>query len=135
MSQKYYSPESKGFYDSEINQGSLPADVVKITDDHHRSLLAANAMGQIIDTGPDGLPAAKDNAANVEVSRRRARDSMLTETDWLVNRHRDEVDSETSTTLSSDQYRSLQEWRATLRNMTKHPDWPRVSFPPRPQGV
>jgi hypothetical protein len=133
---KYWSPSDKGFYDDEIHGDDKPGDVVEITDEEHASLLEAQSRGRIIDTGKDGKPIARDlNDKELSVGRKRARDQLLTETDWLVNRHRDEIDSDITTTLSSDQYRSLQEWRVALRNLTEHPDFPRVQFPTRPEGI
>lgn len=136
MSQKYYSAATKGFYDSEINQAAIPEDTIEISDEEHVALLVANSRGRIIDTGPDGKPIARDlNDVEREVGRRRARDQMLTDTDKLVARHRDEIELEAQTTLSAEQFKALQNYRAQLRAITRHTDWPRVSFPPRPEGI
>lgn len=46
---------------------------------------------------------------------------QLTESDWLVTRHRDELDVGVPTTLSSKQFSRLQAYRQALR------DWPGTS--------
>ncbi|WP_426206218.1 hypothetical protein [Pseudomonas sp. TWP3-1] len=43
---------------------------------------------------------------------------QLAESDWLVTRHRDELDVGSQTALSSKQFSRLQAWRQALR------DWP-----------
>lgn len=52
------------------------------------------------------------------------RDSELSNSQWLVERHRDEVDTGAATTLTTAQYRALQVYRQKLR------DWPEAAgFP------
>lgn len=40
----YYSPENKGFYDTDRNYPSLPADIIEITKEKHQQLLNAVNM-------------------------------------------------------------------------------------------
>lgn len=62
-----------------------------------------------------GLP----EKAEVDPAAERAwRDSELIRSEWLIARHRDEVDMARPTTLSGDQYSELLYWRQQLR------DWP-----------
>lgn len=143
---KHYSPSTKGFYDMTIHGDKMPEDVVEISDDEWRALLEANSRGRIIDTGSDGKPVARDlNDVELSVGRKAARNQMLSDTDWLVARHRDELDEgesslmaareEDHTTLTDAQYKALQAYRSRLRAITEHEDWPRVSFPVKPQGI
>lgn len=55
------------------------------------------------------------------------RDQLLSETDWLVTRHRDEKDEGGGTTLTAKQFKELLRYRKALR------DWDKVSaLPVRP---
>lgn len=56
------------------------------------------------------------------------RDQLLSETDWLVTRHRDEKDEGSGTTLTAKQFKELLRYRKALR------DWDKVSaLPVRPE--
>jgi len=136
MSTKFYSPSEKGFFDTDVHGKDMPEDVIEISDETHAALLEAQSRGRIIDAGPDGTPIARDlNDQELSSGRRRARDQLLSETDWLVARHRDEKDAESDTTLTGEQFEALQAYRARLRALTQQPGWPRVSFPARPEGI
>jgi len=86
----------------------------------------------------DGL--AKVRAAQAEAaapthqeleSRERAlRDQTLLLTDSLVTRHRDELEAERSTTLSTDQYKQLQDYRQDLRDWPESEHFPAVEYRP-----
>lgn len=54
-----------------------------------------------------------------EITIEQYRDSKLYETDWMVIRHRDQIDSGVSTSLSSQQYINLLNYRQELRDITK----------------
>ena len=47
------------------------------------------------------------------------RNSKLFETDWLVLRHRDQVDVGSATTLTNEQYQKLLNYRQALRDLSK----------------
>jgi hypothetical protein len=133
---RLYSSSGKGFFDPEIHGEKIPKDAVEIEDADYKALFEAQSEGKIIDAGPDGKPIARElNDEELGSGRKTARDLLLGETDWLVARHRDELETEEGTTLSPEQYIALQKWRCTLRDITEHPDFPRVQFPPRPAGV
>lgn len=136
MAQHYYSPSARGFYSSAVKV-VIPQDAVEITEEEKSALLEAQSRGKIIIPGKDGKPSLRDpNNTERAAGRISARNQMLTETDWMVNRHRDELEVEDGkTTLSRETYIALQEWRAALRAMSNHPDFPNIQFPPRPAGV
>lgn len=56
------------------------------------------------------------------------RNQLLSDTDWLVTRHRDEKDEGSGTTLTAKQFKELLRYRKALR------DWDKVSaLPAKPQ--
>lgn len=68
-------------------------------------------------------------------SLRNQRDVALGSTSWLVERHRDEIDSAMATTLSADQYSDLQAYRQQLRDLPSAPGWPAIDIPPPPSWL
>jgi len=128
---KFYSPQTGGFYSPDIHhKDSIPADAFELTDEQWQELLNQQSQGMEIRPGTHGGPVAvMPDPARGLLSRR---DQALRETDWLVARHRDEVELEVPTTLSGEDYRRLQKWRADLRNLPAHPDFPHLTLPPNP---
>lgn len=66
------------------------------------------------------------------VAERQWRTAELTATDWLVTRHRDELDVGAQPTLSSKQFSKLQAWRQALRNWPGAGDMPDHRVRPEP---
>ena len=66
---------------------------------------------------------------------RQLRDSALAATDWLVARHRDEVESGWTTSLNAKQYTELMNYRQQLRDYTTHNNWVHLGLPSTPSFV
>ncbi|MBL4981693.1 phage tail protein [Pseudomonas carnis] len=69
----------------------------------------------------DSPPPTVEQLASIE---RAWRDTQLLDTDGIINRHRDEVEGGGETTLTMEQYRSLQVYRQGLRNWPEAPIFP-----------
>lgn len=65
-------------------------------------------------------------------SLRALRDVAISETSWLVDRHRDEQDAAIATTLTAEQYAGLLAYRQQLRDLPTATDWPTIDIPPPP---
>lgn len=71
--------------------------------------------------------------AQLESECRSKRDTLLSETDWVVIRHRDEVEEVISTSLSPEEYSSMLSYRRDLRDITKQPGFPKsINWPAKP---
>lgn len=108
------------------------SELVEISAEEHQALLAAEMAGQVIradDLGrPFTAPASPASEEQLAVRERQWRDAVLVSTDALVQRHRDEVEAGSNTTLTTDQYQALQAYRIELRA------WPESeAFPSAPQ--
>ena len=57
------------------------------------------------------------------------RDAAIRETDWMVIRHRDEIESGVETTLNEAGYISLLEHRQSLRDWPSTPEWYNTPMP------
>lgn len=84
------------------------------------------------DFGPiaDWMPPSADELAT---RARSERDALLSGTQWLVDRHRDELDDGAATTLSADLFAALQAYRRALRGITGQPGFPAsITWPVSP---
>lgn len=124
---KFYSPSENGFFSHDVHgKRGIPADAVEITDEEWQQLLQQQATGKQIVAGTHGRPVTQDRKTVVDIIA--ARNRALDDTDWLVARHRDELDYGGRVTLTAAQYSNLQAWRRALREVT--PDM--TSLPTRP---
>ena len=105
-----------------------------ITLEAHRALLEGQATGQRIAADEHGAPmlAAPQGAtlAEQESAERTWRDLQLSLSDGVVSRHRDEVESGLSTTLTTEQYTALQLYRQKLRDWPENGEFPLIDHRP-----
>ncbi|MCP1290946.1 phage tail assembly chaperone [Chromobacterium sp. S0633] len=106
----------------------IPADAVEITAEQHAELMAAQSAGKIITSGANGNPIATDppppSTAQLAEQARAQRDRLLGDTQWIVQRHRDQIEIGTTTTLSADQFNELQAYRQALRDVPAQKGFP-----------
>ncbi|MBK5003279.1 phage tail protein [Pseudomonas sp. S31] len=124
----FYSPSMAGFYTDEINGDNYPSDAVEISEEEWRQLLEEASQGRIIVADSLGKPVAMDrppeSVAQMASRERAWRDAEVSETEWLVSRHRDEQYMQLATTLTAEQFAELLMYRQALR------DWPQTeAFP------
>ncbi|BBH11692.1 phage tail assembly chaperone [Chromobacterium haemolyticum] len=124
----YYSKSTGGFYDPVIHGEAIPSDAVEITTEEHAALLSAQSAGKVIRAGEDGKPLSVDppplTTAQLSDKSRTQRDLLLVNTQWLVQRHRDQLEIGTATTLSADQFKELQTYRQALRDVPAQKGFP-----------
>lgn len=126
----FYSAGTGGFYSSQISGNNVPSNAVEITSEEHVDLLSGLRQGRLIHLDAEGRPVLGDIPVPVEPSpsdlERAWRDAQLSAVVWLRDRHRDQVESEADTTLSSGQFKELLVYIQSLR------DWPQAQdFPDR----
>jgi len=121
-----FSSKTTGlFHDPDL--GPLPNDAIEISQELHAYLMAGQSATTTIDFDAvppslvDRPPMTSEQLADIE---RSWRDGQLVITDSVVARHRDELESGASTSLTIAQYSELQVYRRALR------DWPQgAEFP------
>lgn len=124
----YASAETQSFYIEGLHH-DIPLDAIEITEELYESLLIGRSSGMDVDFTMTP-PALKDKAVleltieQLAAIERRWRDAEVNSTEWLVNRHRDELDMQQSPTLETAQYTELLEYRQALR------DWPQTGLFP-----
>lgn len=88
--------------------------------------LAADGKAQLLPPPAPSLDALA-NAARIE------RDAALTASDFMVLRHRDELEEGIPTTLSADEYQALIKYRGQLRNVPEQAGFPtEIDWPEMP---
>ena len=131
----FYSFAETGWYSPEYNF-VIPDDAVEVPEPLMLELKSGLAEGRVLVMGGDGMPALADKppptAETLAEVERRWRDRQLLATDPLVTRHRDELELEQATTLTVDQYRALQQYRAALRAWPEFGGFPLTDERPAP---
>ncbi len=113
---------------------SIPADAVEITAEYHAELLAGQSGTKVIAWGDDGYPFLGDlpppSPEELAAVERVWRDGQLAATDGIVSRHRDEQEASGATTLTSEQYSQLQQYRQALRKWPESGEFPLLDHRP-----
>ncbi|RRW94285.1 phage tail assembly chaperone [Pandoraea apista] len=134
-----FSKETRGFYDSAMHGTNVPDDAVEISTEEFDALFAAQAAGKLIVGDDNGRPIAIDQPAQtaeeLAFSVRDGRDTLIAATDWLTQRHRDELDLGRKTTLPPAVYLELLTYRQALRDLPLIDGFPKLDMPPIPAVI
>lgn len=129
-----FSPSTRGFYIEGLHP-VIPEDCLHVSSEQHSALMAAQSTGMQI-TCTDGavvaVPPAPPSAELLATIKRGERNDLLAASDWIVLRHRDEVEMELVPTLSVEQHAELLLYRQALRDITGEAGFPAVEFPEPP---
>lgn len=133
---RHYSAARRGFFNDQVHE-TLPGDALEVADAQWSSLLDQQSAGATIVPGPDGKPIAVGPSLEERAVRlRTARNRALSETDSLIARHRDEGEMVgVASTLTRDQYRQIQGWRQSLRDLPKVAGFPDIPLPAKPEWL
>ncbi|PNO60463.1 phage tail assembly chaperone [Aeromonas caviae] len=129
MTKKYYIDGA--FLSSDIHD--IPDSAVALTDDEYSDLLKAPSESLELRVIDGKVVKVKPQIS--ESWYRDNRDIELSKTEWIVARHRDELEHLTETTLSTEQYTELQSYRQQLRDWPAQPGWPDIDMPPEPDWL
>ncbi|MBH3444954.1 MULTISPECIES: phage tail assembly chaperone [Pseudomonas] len=134
-----FSPSTCGAYWPNVNSQDIPGDVIPYPLRDWESLLKTLAQSpKRLVAGIDGLPVLIDppqrNNEQLMAAERVWRDHELSSTDAMVARHRDELESGLSTTLTVDQYLELQLYRRHLRDWPQGDEFPLIEHRPETPG-
>ncbi|MCY0108711.1 phage tail assembly chaperone [Pseudomonas monsensis] len=116
----FYAASTGGFYDDAVHS-VMPDDVVKITAQMRSDLLLGETRSLVIVADADGNPVLEAPEIDLESQAHRERmwrDGEIEDVKWLRERHRDELEMSSDTTLTVDQYQALLAYLKYLR------DWP-----------
>lgn len=72
----------------------------------------------------------KPTSEQLDLEARAERSILFAETDWMVIRHRDEIEEGVTASLSPEQYSSIQAYRRALRDITEQSGFPKnINWP------
>lgn len=119
----FFCAATLGLYPGGPYGAAVGKECIELSEAEYRAL-----AGHALAIGPDGRPVLASSlpptAEQLEDAERAWRDGELSRSEWLIARHRDEVDMGQPTTLTAEQYGELLAWRQLLR------DWPAApAFP------
>lgn len=124
----YFSPSTTAFYRSDISgelgsdECSMPDDVLEVASEVFERMLRVREEGGRVVPDEDGLPIAAPallpTSEELAEKERRWRDKVISTSEWIVTRHRDEVDMGQETQITPEQFSELLRYRQALR------DWP-----------
>ncbi|TWC06440.1 MULTISPECIES: phage tail assembly chaperone [unclassified Pseudomonas] len=117
MSKFFFCPETLGLYPGALYGNAIGKTCIEMSESEYR-VLAGHALAIDGDGRPVLASALPLTLEQLEAGERAWRDSELNRMEWLIARHRDEVDSGLPTSLIAEQYSELLVWRQLLR------DWP-----------
>ncbi|NNA50220.1 phage tail assembly chaperone [Pseudomonas lactis] len=146
MSQVYFSPSTTTFFSTDRHgePGSescmMPSDVVKVSQVVFEAMVEARSQGQRLVADEDGQPTATPRlaptAAELADNERLWRDREISSTEWLVARHRDEIDMAKVPTIAIERFVDLLDYRQLLRDWPSSVGFPKVSKrPPAPDWL
>lgn len=140
----YFSPSTTAFFRSDIHgepgsdDCSMPAEVREVSIEVFERMLRVREEGGRVVPDEDGLPIAAPPLipTNEELTEkeRRWRDRVISTTEWIVTRHRDEVDMGQETMITPDQFSELLRYRQALRDWPTVEGFPNVDARPNPPG-
>ncbi len=146
MSQVYFSPSTTTFFRTDTHgvPGSerckMPSDVVAVSQEVFEAMSYARSQGMRLVFDADGQPVAvkrlAPTAAELAESERLWRDRELSKTEWLVARHRDEIDMAIVPTIPIERFVDLLDYRQLLRDWPLSDGFPKASKrPPVPDWL
>lgn len=133
MLTRFYSQSTGCTYMPTVHD-TMPDDAVEISEQVYSDVIANPAPGKVRGHDAQGLPILIDPPVHVltvdelAAAERLWRDGQVSTTEWLVTRHRDELDMQRPTTLTAEQFAQLLTYRQELR------DWPLALQFPSPAG-
>lgn len=138
----YFSPSVTAFYRSDISgelgsdECSMPDDVLEVSSDLFERLSRVREQGGRVVPDENGIPIAAPAllpaSEKLAEKERRWRDLMISTTEWIVTRHRDEVDMGQETMITPEQFSELLRYRQALRDWPTVDGFPNVDLRPNP---
>lgn len=129
---RFYSQSTQTTYLKGLH-ALIPDDAVEISDALYLSVIGNPAPGKIRVHDEKGLPYLVDAPSvipELAASERTWRDIELTSVMWLRERHRDQLEIGTASTLTGDQFNQLLVYMQFLRDWPQSPDFPQAEHRP-----
>jgi hypothetical protein len=143
MSNYVFSPSLNTFFATKYQsdyqaRGAWPQDGVAVDDSTFQKFACQTPPeGMTRGVGSGGMPvwiaAPSPTSAQLADQVRAQRDGLMNQCDWVVQRHRDQIDTGIPTTLTTAQFQAWTTYRQSLRDVTKQSGFPvTVTWPTAP---
>lgn len=114
--------------------------ILRLSDNAHIPNDPANSdrirYEQWLADGNIPLPVPPKSTEQLALESRAKRDQLLDGTQWLVQRHQDQVNAGIQTTFTAEQYAALLMYRQALRDLPNQAGFPEtVTWPIKPEGM
>lgn len=123
----YYSDKDHlaGFYSKELHGGKIPDGSIKLSETEYQEAIQKSCEGKIISIAEGKLvysdpKPTREESENVALLKR---NSLLKDSDWTIL---------PDSPFTEEQREIWKAYRQQLRDITKHKDFPDVSFPEKP---
>lgn len=129
---RFYSQTTQTTYLRGMH-ASMPDDAVEITDELYLAVIGNPPTGKVRAHDDRGLPYLVDTSEVVldfAAPERDWRDTKLSSVMWLRERHRDQLEIGTATTLTGEQFKELLVYMQSLRDWPQSPDFPQAEHRP-----
>jgi len=130
---RFYSPSTGCTYLPAIHGENIPGDAVDISESVFELVIANPEQGKVRAHDEKGLPYLVDAPVVVPdsgVIERAWRDAELSSVIWLRDRHRDQLDIGSDTTLTVEQFAELLLYMQALRDWPQSADFPDSQYRP-----
>ena len=124
---RLYSPSTGCTYLPAIHGENIPGDAVDISESVFELVIANPEQGKVRAHDEKGLPYLVDAPVVMPepgVTERAWRDAELSSVIWLRDRHRDQLDIGSDTTLTVEQFAELLLYMQALRDWPQSADFP-----------
>lgn len=121
----YFSPQTSGFYHSDLHGANIPADAFELSEGEYCALVSNAPTGTVLSLNSKGRPERVVLAGQTtDAAERFWRDKALDRTQWLVLRDAEELEMGEGTTLHTEEFKELLVYRQALRDWPNQPDFP-----------
>jgi hypothetical protein len=124
---RFYSPSTGCTYLPAIHGKNIPGDAIEISESVFELVIANPEQGRVRAHDEKGLPYLVDVPVVMPepgVTERAWRDAELSSVIWLRDRHRDQLDIGSDTTLTVEQFAELLLYMQALRDWPQSADFP-----------
>jgi hypothetical protein len=131
----FFSKETMGFYLTEFHTvDEIPTDAVEITPEYYEDIIQKHNSENLIITSDDNgypiLTTPEYSDLELAESVRYGRNNLLKKSEYLISRHKEQLEAEIPTTITSEDYMNLLHYRQNLRDITRQLNFPReVEWP------
>ncbi|MCU0211648.1 MULTISPECIES: phage tail assembly chaperone [Pseudomonas] len=138
----YFSPSTTTFFRSDIHgepgsdDCSIPYYVREVSVEVFERMSRVRQEGGRVVPDEEGLPIAAPallpTSEQLAETERRWRDQVISTSEWIVTRHRDEVDMGQETQITPEQFSELLRYRQSLRDWPTAEGFPAAELRPTP---